>query len=436
MNLAKICAVVSLAAAAGAAFAEPFALVAGRRDKELIIVDLARALDARNSGTGAAVVARVPVGSLPSGLLASADGRFAYVVNHGGAADQDAINHGQHALFQHGHRGTVTIVDIRRALSTPAQAAIATIDSGGFGPVGAALAPDRRRLFVTNSEGDLAVSGPTPATEFGGHTIAMLDHEQALRNPRAALIATIDLGSAPDPVTKCLRNPNAILLSRDGKLAFTADGGGNEISVVDLDARSVLHRVKVGDGPWGMAMLPGGDVLVAANRERCPAGDKDPEGNSVSFVDLAKAAAKDPKAEMARVLVGTNDPAKPSRPFGLAASPDGRWVAVANFRTNNVSLLDVAKALADAAGAEVGRVPLKRADGQQARPRGIAFSPDGNYLVVSGGPIVRGADKNILPRTGTLWIIEVARALKDPASAVLSTVTEVGSEPYLVEVVR
>jgi hypothetical protein len=56
--------------------------------------------------------------------------------------------------------------------------------------------------------------------------------------------------------------------------------------------------------------------------------------------------------------------------------------------------------------------------------------------VVAGGPIVRGADKNVLPRTGTLWIVEVARALKSPASAVLSTVTEVGSEPYLVEVVR
>jgi YVTN family beta-propeller protein len=435
-SVGVICAVVSLAAVVDAARAEPFALVAGRRDKELIIVDLARALDARNSGTGAAVVARVPVGSLPSGLLTSPDGRIAYVVNHGGAADQDAINHGAHALFQHGHRGTVTIVDIRSALSNPTQAVIATTDSGGFGPVGAALAPDRRRLFVTNSEGDLAVSGPTPATEFGGHTIAILDHEQVLRNPRAAPIGSIDLGAAPDPVTKCLRNPNAIVLSRDGKLAFTADGGSNEISVVDVDARTVLHRVKVGDGPWAMALLPRGEVLVAANRERCPAGDKDPEGNSLSFVDLAKAAAKDAKAEVARVLVGTNDPAKPSRPFGLAASPDGRWVAVANFRTNNVSLVDVAKALADEAGAEVGRVALRRPDGQAARPRGVAFSPDGNYLVVSGGPIVRGGDKNVLPRTGTLWVIEVARALKSPANAVVSTVTEVGSEPYLVEVVR
>jgi hypothetical protein len=123
MNIGVICAVTALAAAAGAACAEPFALVAGRRDKELIVIDLARALDARNSGTGAAVVARVPVGSLPSGLLASADGRFAYVVNHGGAADQDAINHGQHALFQHGHR---QVKAPQRAQSTFAPTAFTT----------------------------------------------------------------------------------------------------------------------------------------------------------------------------------------------------------------------------------------------------------------------------------------------------------------------
>ena len=80
-------------------------------------------------------------------------------------------------------------------------------------------------------------------------------------------------------------------------------------------------------------------------------------------------------------------------------------------------------------------MPLSRPDGQAARPRGVAFTPDGRHIVVTGGPIVRGADKNILPRTGTLWMIEVSRALTDPAQATLTTVSEVGNEPYLVQVV-
>ena len=412
------------------------ALITGRRDKELVVVDLQRALDPKNSGTNNAVVARVPVGSLPSALLASPDGRTAYVVNHAGAADQAAINRGEKPLFQHGHRGSITIVDIGKAASDSSQAVLSTVDTGGFGPVGVALSPDKRRLYVANSEADLAHSGATPATEFGGHTIAILDHEQAIKNPLAALAATIDLGNSPDPQTKCLSNPNGMAVSGDGKFLFVAEGGGKTVSVVDIAARRVTHRVEVSDGPWGMALLPKGETLVVANRERCPAGEKDPAGSTISFINTAKAIAKDPKAEVTRLLVGTNDPAKPSRPFGLAASPDGRWLAVANFRTNNLSLVDVNKALAAQAGAEAARVPLTRPDGQAARPRGVAFSRDGRYIVVSGGPIIRGKDKSIVPQTGTLWVIDAARALSDPAKAVLTTVSGVGNEPYLVDVVR
>ena len=412
------------------------ALVAGRRDKELIIVDLQRALDTKITGAGSAVVARVPVGSLPSALLTSPDGRTAYVVNHAGAADQQAINRGEKPLFQHGHRGSITIVDIQKAISAPSQAVLSTVDAGGFGPVGLALSRDQKRLYIANSESDLSLSGPTPATEFGGHTLAILDHEQAINNPLAALTGTIDLGSVPDPQTKCLRNPNGIALSPDGKFVFVAEGGGKTVSIVDTTARQVMHRVEVGDGPWGMALLPKGEILVVANRERCPAGEKDPEGGTISFIHVGKAIAKDPKAEVRRLMVGSDDPAKPSRPFGLAASPDGRWVAVANFRTNNISLVNVNRALAGEAGAEAVRVPLSRADGQAARPRGVAFTSDGRYIAVSGGPIIRGADKNIVPRSGTLWVIETSRALSDPLKAVLATVSGVGSEPYLVDVVR
>jgi YVTN family beta-propeller protein len=416
--------------------ARELALVTGRRDKELVVVDLQRALEAKNSGTSTAIVGRVPVGSLPSAILTSPDGRIAYVVNHGGAADQAEINRGEKPLFQHGHRGSVTLVDIRKAATAPSEAVLSTVDTGGFGPVGAALSPDRKRLYVANSEADLRHTGPTPATEFGGHTVGIIDHEQAIKALQGSLAGTIDLGADPDAQTKCLRNPNGMALNRDGKFLFVAEGGGKTVAVVDVAARTVVHRVEVGDGPWGMTLLPGGETLVVANRERCPAGEKDPEGSTISFISTAKAIAKDSKAEMARVPVGTSDLTKPSRPFGVAASPDGRWIAVANFRTNNISLVDVGKALSAQASAEAARVPLTRPDGQPARPRGIAFSRDGKYIVVSGGPIIRGADKNIVAQTGTLWVIDTARALSDPASAVLTTVSGVGNEPYLLDVVR
>jgi YVTN family beta-propeller protein len=30
---------------------------------------------------------------------------------------------------------------------------------------------------------------------------------------------------------------------------------GNDVSVVDLKSRKELHRIKVGDGPWGIAIV-------------------------------------------------------------------------------------------------------------------------------------------------------------------------------------
>ena len=48
----------------------------------------------------------------------------------------------------------------------------------------------------------------------------------------------------------------SIALSPDGKKLYTANGASNDVSVVDLAARKELKRVKVGDGPWGIAIVP------------------------------------------------------------------------------------------------------------------------------------------------------------------------------------
>ncbi|MFL6590814.1 MAG: hypothetical protein ACJ8M4_11655, partial [Chthoniobacterales bacterium] len=37
---------------------------------------------------------------------------------------------------------------------------------------------------------------------------------------------------------------------------YTANGATNDISIVDVKARKEMKRVKVGDGPWGIAIGP------------------------------------------------------------------------------------------------------------------------------------------------------------------------------------
>ena len=99
-------------------------------------------------------------------------------------------------------------------------------------------------------------------------------------------------------------------------------------------------------------------------------------------VDLARLGL--PGAET-RVRMGTSDPSAGARPFTVTWTPDGKSIIVANFRTNNVSIVDLGLALAHSPDAEVARIPLTRADGKPARPKGSGVTADGRYAIVSGG---------------------------------------------------
>src|SRR5512132_2334130 len=135
------------------------------------------------------------------------------------------------------------------------------------------------------------------------------------------------------------------------------------------------------------------------------------EGNTISFIDVDLAAAASPNAEVVRVLVGTSEANVQTRPFIPSFTPDGRFIIVPNFRSNNVSIVDLARALAHDPGAEVARIALTRPDGLAARPKGSAVTSDGRYAVISGGP------RTAFAPSGTVWIIDLN------TRAVVATVT-------------
>ena len=140
-------------------------------------------------------------------------------------------------------------------------------------------------------------------------------------------------------------------------------------------------------------------------------------------MDLARTGS--PNAEAARVRVGTDDPNGQTRPFTLAWTPDGREIVVANYRSNNVSIVDLRLALAHDPSAEVARIPVIRPpepDGTvlPGNPKGTAVTTNGQYAVVSGGPRL---DPDA-PPSGVVWIINLR------SRAVVATVTGVGNDPY------
>ena len=434
------------------AFADDtYILATGRRDPRMYAIDLKEALKPENDKTPNAIVSRSKTaldrldGKLlgdPANVVISEDRKTAYVVNHHGAIDNDEF-------LQHGGRGNIAVMDVKkmtqRKNDNTAAALELHIDSGHFGAVGLVLLNDM--FVIGNAESHL--------TEDGGNRITFVDRktgslrgqvELALGDPGFACpdfpVPFVSPHGPPSPVPLLSPNPawgcfpdsNGITLgtASDGKrYLFTANGGTDDVSVIDLaaalagDKTAEIARIPTQIGPWGIATSPDGRVVVAANRESQQVAF---EGNTISFIDVDLAAAASPSAEVARVLVGTSDANVQTRPFIPSFTPDGKFVIVPNFRSNNVSIVDVSLALAHQP-AEVARIPLTRpmdVDGvtRPARPKGSAVTTDGRFAVISGGP------RTTFVPSGTVWIIDLR------SRAVVATVTGVGNDPYGLAIVE
>jgi YVTN family beta-propeller protein len=444
---------------AGDAFADDrktFILATGRREPLMYAIDLQKALKKENNNTGNAIVSRSKTaldrldGKLlgdPANLVVSEDRKTAFVINHHGAVDNDEF-------LQHGGRGGIAVMNVRKMIdpkhNRTAAALERHVDTGHFGAVGLVLLPDM--FIVGNAESHL--------TEDGGNRITFVDRrtgslrgevQQRLGTPGFSCpdfpVPFVSPHGPPSPVAVlsphpswgCFPDTNGVAIghcSSGGKaFLFAANGGTDDVSVIDLDAALAgrkdpspeIRRIPTQIGPWGIAASPNGLWIVAANRE---SQQRAFEGNTISIIDVDKVCTGAEKPEVARVLVGTSDPAVQTRPFIPSFTPDGKEIVVPNFRANNVSIVDLARARAGRSDAEVARIPLARipdADGvvRPARPKGSAVTSDGRYAVISAGP------RTTFVPSGTVSVIDL-RSRK-----VVATVTGVGNDPYglaLVEV--
>jgi DNA-binding beta-propeller fold protein YncE len=426
---------------------EKFILATGRRDPRIYAIDFNAALKSRNP-TPNAIVSRskvlpdrldgTPLGD-PANIVLSEDKRTAYVINHHGA-----VNNAE--FLQHGGRGSVSVMDVKTMIDATFdntdRALEQSYDSGYFGAVGLLLLP--QLLLVSHSENWL--------TEDGSNRISLIDRntgglrgqiEMALGHPPhpcpdfpvpfvSPTPPPVVPLLAPDPGFGCWPNPEFLALGRgsDGKTyLFSGNAGTNDVSAMDLqkalDGEPVVEvapRIPLQAGPFGIKASPNGKLIAVTARERA---DIDFEGNTISIIDVDLARMGSPNAEVARVQVGTDDPNGQTRPFTLAWTPDGREIIVANYRSNNVSIVDIKRALAHDPKAEVARIPVIRppeTDGTvlPGNPKGTAVTANGQYAVVSGGPRL---DPNAAP-SGTVWIINFR------SRAVVATVTGVGNDPY------
>jgi YVTN family beta-propeller protein len=169
-----------------------------------------------------------------------------------------------------------------------------------------AFSPDGRRLYVIE---DLAVSAfedvSVEQAIIAGEVPADVWTNDSFDNPNALLTAlavapagqelyvTISNGSTSDGEVQVLasvtgrrtgepipvgREPSAIALTPDGKLAVVANAGSNAVSLIDTKNPTPPGSIDLGHKSVALAMAPDGTKAYVAS------GDSD----SVSVIDLAK----------------------------------------------------------------------------------------------------------------------------------------------------
>jgi YVTN family beta-propeller protein len=161
----------------------------------------------------ARVVATIPVGARPRAIAFTPDGAEALVTGENDAS--------------------ITRIDIqaRRPIGRIELPRLPTAPSPPR-PMGIAVARDGTRAFITTGRAG---------------AVAVLD----LRALRADPGASAQVAMIPDVG----KRPWGVAVAPSG-LVFTANGPGNDVSVIDPEAARVVHRIHAGGSPWGIAIAP------------------------------------------------------------------------------------------------------------------------------------------------------------------------------------
>jgi YVTN family beta-propeller protein len=180
-------------------------------------------------------------------------------------------------------------------------------------------------------------------------------------NFRRSVVEVIDVASRTvrAEITTGL-HPKFMQLSRDGALLYVANWGERSVSVVDVASERELRRLPTERHPRGLAVRDDETLLAAAFRgDVIHLFERDAARESARWdtCQLPRHLLLSPDARTLYVTcsmgaIGFYDP-RDGRRFGtaptgrnprsIAMNADGRWIGVANFSSNDVTLIDTAE---------------------------------------------------------------------------------------------
>ncbi|MCU1329600.1 MAG: beta-propeller repeat protein [Bryobacterales bacterium] len=190
------------------------------------------------------VVNSVKTGEEPEGVTVTPDGKLIYSTNEGDGTitiiDPNSakllktfkvgrrprnivfLPDGKHGYVNAENDGTVVYFDAEKG------EVVKSIELGTPGevkPMGLALSPDSKKLFVSTGR---------------GHKVFVID------TATNQSTANFEVG----------QRPWGIATSPDGTLLFTANGPSGDVSVIDIATNTVKKKIKGGSGTYSVVVLP------------------------------------------------------------------------------------------------------------------------------------------------------------------------------------
>ncbi len=237
--------------------------------------------------------------------------------------------------------------------------------SGQLSYAGLVFSPDGSRIYLSNVKGDVKVFRVGPEGQVSG-------------------LLPIALPAANAPWRK-EEIPAGLAISRDGSRLYVVLNLSNRLAEIDAVTGDVLRLWQVGVAPYDVVLV-GGKAYVSNWGGRIPDADSltgpagqgmrvrvDPvrhiasEG-SVSVIHIAE------ESPVREIMVGLHS-------SGIAASPNGRFVVVANAGSDTLSVIDTRT---DEVVETIWAKPSP-ADLFGASPNALVFNPAGDTLYVANG---------------------------------------------------
>jgi YVTN family beta-propeller protein len=276
----------------------------------LLVLNKAESTLAIIDPTTLQVLGRVPTGEAPHEVIASADGRLAFVSNYGAGKPGNTISVidiaakkelrrvdlgpllRPHGITESGGKIYFTIEGSRAvARYDPSENRIDWLmGTGQTGTHMVVVAPDRGKLYTAN-------------TVSGNVTMIRLTDAQG-----AAPIVQIEAGKGAEGID----------ISPDGHWLWVAHRGDGGLSIIDTSTDKVVETLKAGQQPIRVKFTPDGKQVLVS----------DAFGGDLIIFDAAA------RKETRRIRIG-------STPVGILIAPDGQRAFVAQGGANKVAVVNL-----------------------------------------------------------------------------------------------